>query len=54
MAGNILEELEFNAGDLIKVSQKIRIYGQCAMIFTACTKNLRVIFVPLMRYQIGM
>ena len=23
MAGNILEELEFNAGDLIKVSEKI-------------------------------
>ena len=99
MAGNILEELEFNAGDLIKVSEKIKafyreiynestvmpepggpwgplappifgrsvnpiptgegrlfppnttgtpnvfhlpaslIYGQCAVIFTACTKT---------------
>ena len=26
MAGNILEELEFNAGDLIKVSEKIKAF----------------------------
>ena len=28
MAGNILEELEFNAGDLIKVSEKIRAFDR--------------------------
>ena len=28
MAGNILEELEFNAGDLIKVSKKIRVFDR--------------------------
>ena len=58
MAGNILEELEFNAGDLIKVSEKIRafdreIYNE-SMDFHCMYKNLRVIFVPLMKYQIGM
>ena len=60
MAGNILEELEFNAGDLIKVSEKIRafdreIYNESMdSDFHCMYKNLRVIFVPLMKYQIGM